>query len=93
MMYGKIAQAIAEEGLDAHPRDYLNFYCLGVREPLQPDDQVGAMPICHRLLHNGQVVGGRHGMHPYGLSVMGTSSYRGLLYIASLPQRCSRRPS
>jgi phospholipase D1/2 len=41
MMYGKIAQAIAEEGLDAHPRDYLNFYCLGVREPLQPDDQVG----------------------------------------------------
>eukprot|EP00899_Mesostigma_viride_P015391 jgi/Mesvir1/23853/Mv10655-RA.3 len=32
MMYRKIAHAIAAKGVDASPRDYLNFYCLGNRE-------------------------------------------------------------
>ncbi|KAI4375535.1 hypothetical protein MLD38_013393 [Melastoma candidum] len=34
MMYQIIAQAIEKAGLMNHPRDYLNFYCLGKREPL-----------------------------------------------------------
>lgn len=34
MMYNIIAQEIKAMNLDdAHPRDYLNFYCLGNREP------------------------------------------------------------
>eukprot|EP00096_Caligus_rogercresseyi_P003408 TRINITY_DN1636_c0_g1_i1.p1 TRINITY_DN1636_c0_g1~~TRINITY_DN1636_c0_g1_i1.p1 ORF type:complete len:786 (+),score=221.15 TRINITY_DN1636_c0_g1_i1:88-2445(+) len=37
MMYRRIAQCIKEEGDEnAHPRDYLNFYCLGKRE--SPDE-------------------------------------------------------
>jgi hypothetical protein len=37
MMYSKIAEAIAEAGLrDAHPTDYLNFFCLGKREVAGP---------------------------------------------------------
>jgi phospholipase D1/2 len=33
MMYKIIADALRKEGLDdAHPQDYLNFYCLGKRE-------------------------------------------------------------
>ncbi len=31
-MYKRIAKAIADNGVDAHPTDYLNFYCLGKRE-------------------------------------------------------------
>lgn len=31
MMYQKVSDAIAEAGVDAHPTDYLNFYCLGNR--------------------------------------------------------------
>eukprot|EP01006_Ploeotia_vitrea_P023229 TRINITY_DN55673_c0_g1_i1.p1 TRINITY_DN55673_c0_g1~~TRINITY_DN55673_c0_g1_i1.p1 ORF type:complete len:877 (+),score=117.73 TRINITY_DN55673_c0_g1_i1:151-2631(+) len=31
MMYKRVADAIAEAGIDAHPTDYLNFYCLGNR--------------------------------------------------------------
>ena len=29
MMYIDIAEAIEEKGIDAHPRDYLTFFCLG----------------------------------------------------------------
>ncbi|KAG9446476.1 hypothetical protein H6P81_012604 [Aristolochia fimbriata] len=32
MMYRLIAEAIRETGSDAHPRDYLNFFCLANRE-------------------------------------------------------------
>ncbi|KAK3865391.1 hypothetical protein Pcinc_028995 [Petrolisthes cinctipes] len=32
MMYRKIAKAIRKAGLDAHPADYLGFFCLGKRE-------------------------------------------------------------
>ena len=31
-MYKRIADAIKENGLDSHPKDYLNFYCLAKRE-------------------------------------------------------------
>ncbi|XP_037801148.1 phospholipase D alpha 1-like isoform X2 [Penaeus monodon] len=36
MMYKKIAKAIRKAKIDAHPTDYLSFYCLGKREC--PDD-------------------------------------------------------
>ncbi|KAK1440542.1 hypothetical protein QVD17_06371 [Tagetes erecta] len=32
MMYGVVTQAIKSMQLNAHPQDYLNFYCLGKRE-------------------------------------------------------------
>ncbi|XP_072950499.1 phospholipase D alpha 4 [Typha angustifolia] len=32
MMYGLIGKAIKESGVDGHPRDYLNFFCLANRE-------------------------------------------------------------
>ncbi|WIA08753.1 hypothetical protein OEZ85_008176 [Tetradesmus obliquus] len=32
MMYKRVAAAIREAGLDAHPQDYLQFFCLGKRE-------------------------------------------------------------
>ncbi|WVZ19005.1 hypothetical protein V8G54_006327 [Vigna mungo] len=32
MMYADIAQAIQRTGIEAHPRDYLTFFCLGSRE-------------------------------------------------------------
>lgn len=35
-MYRRIAKAISDHGLDRHPTDYLNFYCLGKRE--SPDE-------------------------------------------------------
>eukprot|EP00996_Jenningsia_fusiforme_P002982 NODE_3789_length_915_cov_44.516166_g3484_i0.p1 GENE.NODE_3789_length_915_cov_44.516166_g3484_i0~~NODE_3789_length_915_cov_44.516166_g3484_i0.p1 ORF type:complete len:250 (-),score=44.99 NODE_3789_length_915_cov_44.516166_g3484_i0:164-805(-) len=31
-MYKKVAKAIADAGIDAHPTDYLSFFCLGNRE-------------------------------------------------------------
>eukprot|EP01134_Creolimax_fragrantissima_P005501 CFRG5501T1 len=34
-MYKKIAAAIQETGIDAHPQDYLQFFCLGCRETLE----------------------------------------------------------
>lgn len=39
MMYGMVADAIEEAGLSRthHPRDFLNFYCLGKREPPSTD--------------------------------------------------------
>jgi phospholipase D1/2 len=40
MMYGVIAAALRDVGLlgKSHPRDYLNFYCLGNREPESPTE-------------------------------------------------------
>ena len=36
MMYADVAQAIQKKGLDdAHPRDYLTFFCLGNRENIE----------------------------------------------------------
>ena len=32
MMYGLIGQALKAKGSTDHPRDYLNFFCLGNRE-------------------------------------------------------------
>lgn len=32
MMYDVVTQAIKSMQLNAHPQDYLNFYCLGKRE-------------------------------------------------------------
>ena len=32
MMYTRIAQALHAAGVDAHPTDYLMFFCLGKRE-------------------------------------------------------------
>ena len=32
MMYGLIGQALKAKGSSDHPRDYLNFFCLGNRE-------------------------------------------------------------
>lgn len=38
MMYGIIAQELKAMRIeDAHPQDYLNFYCLGNREELPKD--------------------------------------------------------
>ncbi|KAD5960791.1 hypothetical protein E3N88_12263 [Mikania micrantha] len=34
MMYNVVAQAIKSMQLNAHPQDYLNFYCLGKREDI-----------------------------------------------------------
>ena len=38
MMYKKIANTIKIKGINAHPTDYLNFYCLGNREAAVPSD-------------------------------------------------------
>lgn len=35
MMYQVIAKEIKSMQLDAHPEDYLNFYCLGNRESIE----------------------------------------------------------
>lgn len=32
MMYNVVARELREMKVDAHPQDYLNFYCLGKRE-------------------------------------------------------------
>ena len=37
MMYDVIARELKSHQSNAHPLDYLNFYCLGKREQL-PDD-------------------------------------------------------
>eukprot|EP00178_Gracilaria_changii_P023172 TRINITY_DN699_c0_g2_i1.p1 TRINITY_DN699_c0_g2~~TRINITY_DN699_c0_g2_i1.p1 ORF type:complete len:887 (-),score=105.99 TRINITY_DN699_c0_g2_i1:163-2823(-) len=38
MMMKKVAEAIREAQVDAHPLDYLCFFCLGNREPLVDDE-------------------------------------------------------
>nr|CAB3460381.1 unnamed protein product [Digitaria exilis] len=40
MMYTDIAQAIQAKGIDANPRDYLTFFCLGNREAKKPGEYV-----------------------------------------------------
>ncbi|KAK9742226.1 hypothetical protein RND81_03G157200 [Saponaria officinalis] len=40
MMYTDIAAAIQRKQLNAHPRDYLSFFCLGNREVLKPGEYV-----------------------------------------------------
>lgn len=39
MMYKVVADALRNAGLSEcyHPQDYLNFYCLGRREPQSPE--------------------------------------------------------
>jgi len=44
MMYKMVAQAIKAKGLDTHPQDYLNFYCLGNRETTQGSDAQTEQP-------------------------------------------------
>ncbi|CAM6095005.1 unnamed protein product [Calypogeia fissa] len=45
MMYTIVADAIRDEGLQgSHPRDYLNFYCLGNREAKRDSDPSPAKP-------------------------------------------------
>ena len=43
MMYNIISKEIKVMNLDAHPRDYLNFYCLANREP--PLDLADSGPL------------------------------------------------
>lgn len=39
MMYDLIAKELKASGLvDSHPQDYLNFYCLGNREPYAEEE-------------------------------------------------------
>lgn len=37
MMYNVVTGALKEMQVDAHPLDYLNFYCLGNREDIPND--------------------------------------------------------
>lgn len=37
MMYSVVAQELREMQVDAHPQDYLSFYCLGKREEAPKD--------------------------------------------------------
>jgi len=47
MMYKIVADALQSQGLvDAHPQDYLNFYCLGKRE-LASDDGLSPRTLCN----------------------------------------------
>lgn len=38
MMYADVAQAIQRKGHDAHPREYLTFFCLGNRDNKRPTE-------------------------------------------------------
>ncbi|MED6154788.1 Phospholipase D, partial [Stylosanthes scabra] len=40
MMYSDIAESIRKTGIEAHPRDYLTFFCLGKREPKMEGEYV-----------------------------------------------------
>ncbi|XP_047339637.1 phospholipase D alpha 1-like [Impatiens glandulifera] len=40
MMYTDIAQAIQAKGIDASPKDYLTFFCLGNRETKKEDEYI-----------------------------------------------------
>ncbi|CAL5229046.1 g12295 [Coccomyxa viridis] len=44
MMYKLIGDALKAHGSPNHPRDYLNFFCLGNRETKRPDDPVPEQP-------------------------------------------------
>ncbi|GBG72654.1 hypothetical protein CBR_g12228 [Chara braunii] len=45
MMYKLIAEAIARNGLDTKPTDYLNFYCLGNREGYYDGEYAPPNPV------------------------------------------------
>jgi phospholipase D1/2 len=46
MMYKIVADTLQSQGLlDAHPQDYLNFYCLGKRE-LAGGDILSPKTLC-----------------------------------------------
>lgn len=49
MMYKIIAQALENAGISQffHPQDYLNFYCLGNREPRKRGDEDTPTPQEH----------------------------------------------
>ncbi|XP_028760535.1 phospholipase D delta-like [Neltuma alba] len=51
MMYGIVADALKRKGLSDqyHPRDYLNFYCLGKREPQSTESSI-SMQTADRAL-------------------------------------------
>lgn len=51
-MYDVIARELKAMKLDHHPLDYLNFYCLGNREPLKTD----FFSPCHSPPDNGETV-------------------------------------
>lgn len=52
MMYKIIADALAKAGLSDkyHPQDYLNFYCLGKREPPSSNVSPTSSPSDNRAL-------------------------------------------
>ena len=40
MMYSRIAQAIYSSGIEAHPTEYLMFFCLGKKEAAEVPPQL-----------------------------------------------------
>lgn len=54
LLLRRIAAAIAEAGLtgQVHPTDYLQFFCLGKREP-PPVDQVSMQPVSFSAIVQG----------------------------------------
>lgn len=55
MMYKLVADAIAASGTDAHPLDYLQFFYVGVREPVSPDEVAPAtLPAANSAQANHQ---------------------------------------
>jgi phospholipase D1/2 len=40
MMYSDIAEALQDKGLEANPKDYLTFFCLGKHEREMPGEYV-----------------------------------------------------
>lgn len=49
-MYGVVADALKKAGLSNHPKDYLNFYCLGKREPQTFDTSTSTQSFDNRAL-------------------------------------------
>lgn len=43
MMYSVVGEAIREKGIEAHPREYLSFFCLAKREPRPPEGE--SLPV------------------------------------------------
>merc|ERR1719204_1285639 len=55
MMYKKIARAIKRADIDAHPCDYLNFFCLGKREkPPDAMQMLAAETPANRMTRQGR---------------------------------------
>ncbi|GBG88554.1 hypothetical protein CBR_g48023 [Chara braunii] len=47
MMYKMIGDTLQDVGSDAHPRDYLNFYCLGNRELRRAGEPEPSLPFAN----------------------------------------------